>query len=61
MKETLTWNRKLLKVKDQAGFASTYVCVPKAWAKHNLQNSTYVQVSMLSDGSLRLVPLEDSK
>jgi hypothetical protein len=61
MKESLRWNRKTLKVKDRLGFVSTYVCIPKEWAKQNLGDSTYVQISMLSDGSLRLVPVEDTK
>lgn len=39
-----------------AGFSSFYVCTPKAWATRNLDRSKYVDITLLSDGSLRIAP-----
>ncbi len=43
-------------VRDMSGSTSFYACMPKAWAQNNLENTKYVEITMLSDGSLRIVP-----
>ena len=61
MSQKLTWTRKVMRVRDMAGFTTDYVCLPKPWAKSNLNKSREVEITLLSDGSLRVAPVEDVK
>ena len=45
-----------MRVKDMAGFTTEYVCLPKPWARSNLDDSREVEITLLPDGSLRVAP-----
>ena len=56
MSQKIIWTRKVMRVKDMAGFTTEYVCLPKPWARSNLDDSREVEITLLPDGSLRVAP-----